>query len=147
MLIWLCTFITSLNLIQEPFFSHPFLIEHLAHITATMVMEQYHHHIFLRKMFLKLQDSFYGGTCGISQKHGLLPCQALRIDCSILVRYLRKSVYNIKMDILWQDILPYTFGNIWINLIFIKNSRLMILFKDRSIGIYAPYLDLRILFL
>src|SRR5690606_33264027 len=95
----------------------------------------------------ELQDSLYGRSCGITQKHAFLPRQTPCIYSGILVSYLGEAVYNLKIYILGKNIFSNPFGGIGVDFLRIKNSGFMIFLKYRTVRIHTPNLDIRILFL
>ena len=50
------------------------------------------------------------------------------------------------IDVFWKNILSYSFSDIWVNFIFIKDSRFVVFFKNRTIGVNSPDLNIWIFF-
>ena len=111
-----------------------------------MIMKKHHDHIIRLKMFFELQDAFYSCPRTVAQKHAFFLRKFTGIDGCILISYFCETVNDVKIHILGQDVLSYSFCDIWVDFIFIKLTRFMVFLKTRAVGIHSPNLDIRVLF-
>ena len=118
--------------------THPFVIVYLSQIAGSVVWKNDYKYIsFFQVLFGIFQSSMHCGSTGPTYKKPFLSCQATRHDRSILVSHLDEVVNQGKIHIRRQNIFSNSFSEVWIDFLFIKNPRLLVFLKHRTVGIQS----------
>lgn len=62
-------FVNQCLLLYVALFSHPLIVEHLTHISTSMVVEKHNYYVILFKVSFELQESFDSCSSTVSNKH------------------------------------------------------------------------------
>src|SRR5262245_23777392 len=53
-------------------------------------------------------------------------------------------VYHLEIDVLRQDVLADSFGDVRVDLVLVEDSGFLVLLEDRAVGVDTPDLDARV---
>ena len=134
------------TLVQVPHAHHPVVVEHLTHVSDTMIHEDHHHHITFLKAIGHLGEALHGSAGGVAHPDRFFSYDAAGHDGGVFIGHLFKVIDHREVDILRQKIFSDPFGHIGIDLILIELARLLEFLKNRTVSINAQHLDRRILF-